>query len=101
MSTWTAVIAASVACLALKVAGYLVPPRLFEPAPARRTLDLLPVALLTGLVVTQAFASGRALVLDARVPALAVAAVLLALRAPFLVVVLAAAVVAALLRALT
>ena len=45
-------------------------------------------------------AAGR-LTVDARVPALAVAAVLVWRRAPFLVVVLAAAATAAVLRALT
>jgi branched-subunit amino acid transport protein len=98
--TWTVVITASLACFALKAAGYVLPPRMFEPAPARRTIDLLPAALLAALVVTQAFGAGRGLALDARAPALLVAAVLYALRVPFLVVVVAAAVVAALLRAL-
>lgn len=100
-ATWSAVIAASAACFLLKLTGYLVPRRMFEPAPVRRTTDLLPVALLTGLVVTQTFAVGQALVIDVRAVALLVAAGLLALRAPFLVVVAAAAAVAALLRALT
>ena len=43
---------------------------------------------------------GNELVLDARLPALVVAAIALALRAPFIVVVLLAAVTAAVLRAL-
>jgi branched-subunit amino acid transport protein len=98
--SWAVVVTASLACFALKAAGYLAPPRMFERAPARRTIDLLPAALLAALVVTQAFGAGRGLVLDARAPALLVAAVLYALRVPFLVVVVAAAVVAALLRAL-
>lgn len=97
-AVWWAVVAGSLACLAFKVAGYLVPPRLFEPPPVRRTTDLLPVALLAGLVVVQTFGAGQALVLDARMPALAVAALLLAVRAPFLVVVVAAAATAALIR---
>lgn len=98
--SWAVVITASVACFALKAAGYVVPPRMFEPPPARRTIDLLPAALLAALVVTQTFGAGQSLALDARAPAVLVAAVLYALRVPFLVVVVAAAVVAALLRAL-
>ncbi len=47
-----------------------------------------------------ALGDGRELSLDARLPAVAVAAVALALRAPFVVVVLLAAVTAAGLRAL-
>jgi hypothetical protein len=46
----------------------------------------------------QTLGSGQAIVVDARVPAVLVAAGLLLLRAPFLVVVAAAALVAALLR---
>jgi hypothetical protein len=45
-------------------------------------------------------ATGSAIVIDARVAALVVGAVLLRIRAPFIVVGLAAAVVAAVLRAL-
>jgi hypothetical protein len=48
----------------------------------------------------QTLASGHRLTVDARVPALAVAAVLVWRRAPFVVVVAAAAATAALLRAL-
>lgn len=98
MTLWTAVAGASVLCLALKALGHLIPPRWFEaPAPSR-IVDLLTVALLGALVAVQALGVGQQIVVDARVPALLVAAGLLVLRAPFLVVVIAAAVVAALLR---
>lgn len=66
----------------------------------RRVLDLVAVPLLAALILTQTVGSGHRLVADARLPALAVAAVLVWRRAPFLVVVLAAAGTAALLRAL-
>ena len=65
-----------------------------------RVADLIPVALLAGLVAVQVFSTGPDLALDARAAALAVAVVLLLLRAPFLVVVFGAALVAALLRLL-
>ncbi len=98
MSLWTAVLLASVICLALKAIGYLIPPRWFEaPAPSR-IVDLLTVALLAALVAVQTLGAGQEIVVDARVPAVLVAAGLLMLRAPFLVVVVAAAAVAALLR---
>lgn len=98
MTLWTAIALASVVCLALKALGYLIPPRWFAaPAPSR-IVDLLTVALLGALVAVQTLGVGQAIVVDARVPALLVAAGLLALRAPFLVVVVAAALVAALLR---
>ena len=61
----------------------------------------LPIALLAALVGVQTLTGeGGALVLDARVAAVGVALVALALRAPFIVVVLLAAGVAALLRGL-
>lgn len=95
---WTAVLAASLLCFALKALGYLIPPRWFEaPAPSR-VVDLLTVALLAALVAVQTLGVGQQIVVDARVPALLVAAGLLIVRAPFLVVVIAAAAVAALLR---
>ena len=70
-----------------------------EPGPrVQRVLGLLAVPLLAALVATQTVANGTELTLDARLPALAVAAVLVWRRASFLVVVLAAAAVAAGLR---
>ena len=56
--------------------------------------ELVPVALLAALIATQTFAGG----IDARVAGLAAAVAALVLRAPFLVVVAAAAVTTALLR---
>ena len=98
MTLWTAVVMASIVCVALKAIGYLIPPRWFEaPAPSR-IVDLLTVALLGALVAVQTLGAGQQITVDARVPAVLVAAGLLVLRAPFLVVVIAAAVVAALLR---
>ena len=98
MTLWTAVLAASLLCMALKALGYLIPARWFDaPAPSR-IVDLLTVALLGALVAVQTLGVGQQIVVDARVPALIVAAGLLVVRAPFLVVGVAAAVVAALLR---
>lgn len=62
-------------------------------------VELLAPTLLAALIVTQAFADGRHLVLDARAAGLAAAAAAVALRAPVLVVVVVAAGVAALTRA--
>nr|WP_194241436.1 AzlD domain-containing protein [Galbitalea soli] len=88
---------ASVCVLGLKVVGYLVPPRLVErPTPARIS-SLLTVALLAGLVAVQSLARGTEIVVDARVPAVILAGVLFALRVPFVLVIIAAALCAALL----
>ena len=87
-------------CYLLKLSGWLVPASVLDRDRVRRSALLLPVALLSALVVVQAFADGRSLTLDARSAGLATGAVALLLRAPFLVVVLVAAATAGLLRAL-
>ena len=98
MTLWTAVLVASIICVALKTLGYLIPPRFLEAPKPARIADLLTVALLAALVAVQALGVGQSIVVDARIPALLVAAGLLVFKAPFLVVVVAAAVVAARLR---
>jgi len=99
-ATWLAVLGTAALCFALKLAGWLVPPRALEDPRVRRATVLLPVALLAGLVVVQVFAARRTLVLDARAAGLAAGALALLLRAPFLVVVVVAAATAAVLRGL-
>lgn len=98
MTLWTAVLAASFVCLALKATGYLLPAHWLDAPRPARIADLLTVALLAALVMVQTLGAGSAIVVDARLPAVAVAALLLWARAPFLVVVAGAAVTAALLR---
>lgn len=98
MTLWTAVLAASLVCLALKATGYLLPAHWLDAPRSARIADLLTVALLAALVMVQTLGAGSAVVVDARLPAVAVAALLLWARAPFLVVVAGAAVAAALLR---
>lgn len=98
MSLWSAILLAALICLTLKAAGYLVPPRVLEAPRTARISDLLTVALLAALVAVQTLGDGQAITVDARVPALLVAGGLLWLRQSFLVVVVAAALVAALLR---
>jgi branched-subunit amino acid transport protein len=100
MSIWIAVVAAGIGCYLLKLAGLSIPARVVEHPVMSRVADYIPVALLSALVAVQVLASGPTLVVDARLAGLAVAFVLLLLRAPFLVVVFGAALVAALLRLL-
>ena len=98
---WTAVLVCGAGCYLLKLAGLSVPPRLLERPLVERVADLIPVALLAALIAVQVFADpGGRLVVDARLAGLAVAAVALMLRAPFIVVVLLAAATAALVRLL-
>ncbi len=99
MSLWILVIATAAGCYALKLAGYLVPARILANASVRRLVELLPVALLAALVVVEAVANGRHIRLDGpRLAGLGAGAIAVWRRAPFLVVVVIAAVVAAVLR---
>ncbi|WP_155058309.1 AzlD domain-containing protein [Streptomyces blattellae] len=99
MSIWIAITATVAGCYVAKLVGLLVPSGALERPLVRRLAALLPVALLAALTAQQTFADGRALVLDARAAGLAAAAVALVLRAPFLLVVAAAVVVTAGVRA--
>jgi branched-subunit amino acid transport protein len=98
MTVWIAIIGASAVVWALKTAGYVIPRRFIEGALMSRVATVVTVALLASLVVSQALHTSAGLVIDARLPALAAAAVLLYYRAPFLIVLLAAGFVAAGLR---
>src|SRR5690606_533178 len=100
MTRWPIVIVASLGVLALKLVGYLVPAEFRERPRRSRLANLLTVALLAPLVATQTLGSGNEIGLDARVPALGLAAVLFTLRVPFVIVIIAAAAAAALIRAL-
>ncbi|HVU91935.1 MAG TPA: AzlD domain-containing protein [Jatrophihabitans sp.] len=102
MSLWTLVLATIAGCYALKLLGYLVPERVLGRPAVRRVVELLPVALLAALVVVEAVADGRHLDLDGpRLAGVAVGAVAVWRRAPFLVIVVAAAATAGLLRLAT
>jgi len=98
--SWSVLLALSGISYALKAVGPVLAGGRELGFEARRTLDLVAVPLLAALVAVQTLGDGHRLVVDARLPALAVAAVLVWRRAPFLVVVLAAAATAALLRTL-
>lgn len=96
---WTAVLVTAAGCYGLKAAGWFAPVELLARPAVRTAAALLPIALLSALVVVQVFADGRSLHVDARAAALASGALCLWRRLPFLVVVVAAAATAALLRA--
>ena len=94
---WFAVLAGSLGTYIAKLVGYLLPGSMLSRPDIRRITGLLPVALLAALVAVQTFAVGQTLVIDARLAGVIVAVIALLLRAPFLVVVLVAAITAALL----
>jgi branched-subunit amino acid transport protein len=102
MSTaWIVVLGTSAGTLLLKgLAPALLGGRAL-PDRAAAAMALLAPTVLAALIVTNTFASGRHLVLDARAAGIGVALVAVLLRAPVLVVIVAAAGTAALLRALS
>ncbi|GAA4898059.1 AzlD domain-containing protein [Streptomyces coeruleoprunus] len=97
---WIAVGLTVAGCYLLKLGGLLVPADALERPLVQRLSALLPVALLAALTAQQTFGANGALVLDARAAGVGAAALALVLRAPFLVVVAAAVVVTAGVRAL-
>ncbi|MGJ9422721.1 AzlD domain-containing protein [Aeromicrobium sp. CF3.5] len=97
---WLGIVLSAAGCFALKIAGLSVPERVLAHPLTVRVSDLIPVALLGALIAVQVFADDSRVVVDARLAALGVAALLLWLRVPFLPMVALAALTAAGLRAL-
>ena len=97
---WTAILVTAAGAYLLKLAGLSIPGSVLEHPLVHRVADLIPVALLAALVAVQVFASGPTLTVDARAAGLAAAVLALVLRAPFIVVVLVAALTAGIVRLL-
>ncbi|MHA6523788.1 AzlD domain-containing protein [Tessaracoccus sp. G1721] len=98
MTMWLWVLAACAIAYATKLVGYLLPERWLESPWVTRLSHGVTVGLLASLVATNAFVTGTAVALDARVVALLAAGLALVLRAPFLAVVVIGAAAAALAR---
>jgi hypothetical protein len=98
MTLWQIVLFSACGVFAIKVVGYLLPATVLSRPTPTRIANLLTVAMLAALVAVQTLGAGESLVLDARIPAVLLAIGLFALRVPFIVVVLIAGIVAALLR---
>lgn len=84
-----------------KAVGVAIPATVLERAWIQRVLALLPVALLAALTAVQTVSSPEGPVVDARLAGVSAAGVALALRAPFLVVIVVAAATAAGLRSIS
>ena len=93
------VIIASIAVFSWKMFGYLIPQKWITDG-IRDFSERVTVVLLVALVAVQTFVNGNQVEFDARVPALGVAAILFALKVPYILVVIAAAATAAGLRLL-
>jgi hypothetical protein len=98
MTLWGTLIVASLLSYGIKFSGYLVPQKLLERPTFTRITNLLTVAMLAALVAVQTLAVGQSIEIDARVLAVIVAAIMFSLRIPFIIVVIAAGLIAAALR---
>ena len=94
---WIGVIGTSAIAFALKYLGHSVPEKFLTNPRMLRINTLIPVVLLSALVAVQTVADKSKLVIDQRLAGLAVAVIALALKAPYFVVVISAALTSALL----
>ena len=88
--TWIAILALAAGTYLLKGVGPLLAGGRRMPPRLDRVVRLLPPALLAGLVAVQTFGAERALTLDGRAAGVALGAVAVLLRAPFIVVIVVA-----------
>ena len=99
-AAWATVIVVGVATIVIKGTGTFILHGRSLPASLEGPIAMLAPVLLAALVATQTFGGDRELVVDDRALGVGAAAVLVAVRAPTLVVVIAAAAVTALARAI-
>jgi branched-subunit amino acid transport protein len=99
-TAWLVVGIVGVGTMAMKAVGPVVLGGRTLPDRAMSVISLLAPAVLAALIVTQTIGGNHHYVFDARLAGLAAAAVALRFRAPLLVVVVLAAAVTAVVRAL-
>jgi branched-subunit amino acid transport protein len=98
MSVWLGLLIASAAVYSWKFFGFMVPHTVLDHPKISKIASLLTVALLSALTGVQMLTGGGEIEFDARIPAIGLAALLLRFKAPFIVMVAAAAGLAALIR---
>lgn len=96
MTLWTWLLLAVTAAYLIKLAGYLLPQSWLDAPAVTELAAALTVGLLASLTVMNALGDGQAVALDSRLLALGAGALALKLKAPYLVVVVAGALAAAL-----
>lgn len=97
--TWAIMGVLAAGVWAQRLFGMFVGARLLEGRPALgRLATLIPAAVVMAVVVQLTLGAGRSLTVDARLVGMVVAGVLVWRRAPFVVVVVAAALATALVR---
>jgi branched-subunit amino acid transport protein len=100
-AAWTTVLALAVGTAAIKAAGPVALGGRALPVRLERVVALLAPSLIAALVIVQTFSTDGALVVDARAAGLVAAAGAIALRRSTIEIVLVAAAITAVLRALT
>jgi branched chain amino acid efflux pump len=98
---WVAIAVGAASCYALKLGGLSLPKPVLEDRRVQKVAELLPVALLAALIVTQTFSQQQKLAVDPRAAGVALAVIAVQLRAPFLATVTLAAAASALLQLIT
>jgi branched-subunit amino acid transport protein len=99
--TWGLIFALAAGAYSFKLIGYIGLGQRPLPPVVDRCLALIPAALIAALIAKDTFAVGQHLQIDARVVGVAAATIAVWRRAPFVVVVVIAAVVTATVRAMS
>ena len=99
MTFWIVVLVVGAATIAFKASGPVLLGRRPLGARVQSVVDLLAPVMLAALVVTQMLGGDQEIVVDARVPGVAAAAVAIWRGVPLIVAMVIAGVVTALLRA--
>ena len=94
---WIGVIGSSIALFALRYSGYLIPEKYLTNPRMLRINTLIPIALLSALVGVQTITQDGKWAIDQRLAGVSVAVIALALKAPYFVVVISAAITSAVL----
>ena len=92
---WVAVIGTSLIAFGLKYLGHSVPEKYLKNERMLRINTLIPIVLCSALVGVQTVADKSKLVIDQRLAGVIVACLALALKAPYFVVVISAALTSA------
>jgi branched-subunit amino acid transport protein len=98
--SWTFVLVLAAASYAFKVLGLVIVGDRRLPPMLDRCLALIPAALIAALIITNTFADGKHLQIDARAAGVGAAVIAAWRRAPIIVVIVTGAVVTAALRRL-
>lgn len=94
---WITALGASLLSFITKISGYSVPEKYISNLRIQRINLLIPIALLSALVAVNTLAIKKELTIDHRLGGVIFAAIALKLKAPFLVMMIGAGIVSAIL----